>query len=42
MFNTIITGTKSLVIVTGRIINSRVIIRISIGMVIVSVTVDMG
>ena len=42
MFNTIITGTKSVVIITGRNINSSIIIRIGIGMVMVSVTVDIG
>ena len=42
MFNTIITGTRSVVIITGRNINSSIIIRISIGIVMVSVTVDRG
>ena len=42
MFNTIITGIRSVVIITGRNINSSIIIRISIGIVMVGVTVDLG
>ena len=41
-FSAIITVTRSVVIITGHNINSSIIIRISTGIVMVSVTVDLG
>ena len=41
-FSAIITVTRSVVISTGHNINSSIIIRISTGIVMVSVTVDLG